>query len=163
MRTYYEDDHIRITSEAVWAGDRVYRLGELRQASWRSGSVAGRRVLIALAILLLALLIRMVTSYAWWLRRLPGLVLDWLAEGVSTIALATVGVLVVAIVGVVAVEVAILAVEDIRGHGRYRELWASARGERVLLLRTNDRARFQRVRRALSRALGDLPPAGTDA
>jgi hypothetical protein len=53
---------------------------------------------------------------------------------------------------VLAIEAGLRAIEDIRGHSRHLELWASVRGRPILLLHTDDADRFGRVCRALTRA-----------
>lgn len=164
MRTYYHDGDVRITAEAVWVGERGFPLSEVTRAWRRTSAVAGRRIIIGVCLLLLALGLRAATNTVWWLGRLPDLARGWVADGIATTAVAGAGVLGFALVGVVAIEAAILAVEDIRGHARYRELWISLHGQRAMVVRTNDAARFDAIRRALARALDDragpAPPIG---
>lgn len=54
VRTYYRDERIRITSTAIWVDDRRYLLRELERV-WRQGlPVLGRRMLLGVALLLIA-------------------------------------------------------------------------------------------------------------
>jgi hypothetical protein len=66
-----------------------------------------------------------------------------------------------ALFGVIAIETALRAIEDIRGHRRRMELWALVAGEHVLLWSTTDSLKFGRVCRALNRAWGTRRPRMT--
>jgi hypothetical protein len=155
MRTYYQDHQVHITSVAIWVDGRVYALAELGETWRRGGSVAGRRILVGVGVLLLAVVIRLATSYSWWMGGLRRQYQRWLTAGMATSALVAFAALAVALVGAAAIEVGLRAIEDIRGFGRHQELWARVHGYPVLLLRTNDAARFGQVRRALVRAMDD--------
>lgn len=163
MRTYYEDQNIRITSAEIQVGRHRYPLAQLTETWRHSSSLAKRRILLALGVILIAVAVRLTTGYLWWFRGLTRMVRGWLTEGPGSIAIGAIGVLTVAGLGIVAVELVLLAVEDIRGHRRYLELWTRIGSRRILLLRTNDSARFEKVCRALIRALGDLEDPHTPA
>jgi hypothetical protein len=157
MRTYHQDQHVHLTSVATWIDSRIYPLAELDRTWPRGGTVTGRRILIGVGVLLLAILIGAVTSYGWWMGGLRRQYQRWLTANMTTSALVAFGALAIAVLGAVAIEVALRAIEDIRGYGRHQELWASISGYPLMLLSTNDGARFGQVRRALVRALDDLP------
>ena len=159
MRIYYQDDHVQVTSTAIWVEGKRYRLGELENV-WRAGgSVAGKAVLVGLAVVAGGGLFRLVGSYAWWFGGLGSRIRKLATAGAGDVAALAVGVLLAAVLSIVALEAVLLGVEHIRDKGRHRELWACVGGSNVLLLRTNDTARFERVRRALVRALDDLARA----
>jgi hypothetical protein len=152
MRTYYRDEHVHITSSAIYVDNRCYPLARIDSVWRRRRSLAGRRILIGLGIVALAVLLRAAASYVWWLGGLNRFVRRWLSGGPVTAAIIAVVVLAVAVAGVVTVEAALSAIEDIRGNGRHLELWAVINGQAVLLLRTNDSSRFGKICRALVRA-----------
>ncbi len=152
MRTYYRDDHVHITSAAIHIDDRRFALDQLDQL-WRTDRrVAGRRILIGVAVLLASAGFTALVRYTWWFGGLRRQFQHWLAEGPVVLAGVAVGGLVLAVLGVLAVEAGLSAIEDIRGHARHLELWASIRGQPVLLLHTDDADRFGKVCRALTRA-----------
>jgi hypothetical protein len=152
MRVYYSDDDVEVTSSAICVGTQYYTLDRLEQI-WRSGgTLAHRRILVGVGVLLGAVTIRLATSWVWWMGGLRGWLQRWLSGGLATLILASVLALTVAVLGVFAVEAVLRAVEDIRGYGRHHELWASIDGGAVLVWRTNDAARFGKVCRALVRA-----------
>jgi hypothetical protein len=155
MRTYYRDNLIHITSLAIQVGDRLYALADVDDLWLTRRRVTGRRVLTGAGVLLLAGVFTAVVRYTWWFGGLRRRMQEWLAGGFETLAVVGAAAMVLAILGVLAVEVGLLAIEDIRGHRRRLELWASVRGRPVLLLRCNDADRFGRVCRALSRAHGN--------
>ncbi len=155
MRTYYRDDHVHITSAAIWVDGRRYDLFEMERAWRRGGPVAARRVLIGVGVLVLALVIRAAFSYESLTGGLRHDYERWLAAGTAVTVLVAVVVLVIGIIGVLVLEAALRAIEDIRGNGRHHELWATVRGDHVMLWRTNDTLRFGQVSRALVRALAD--------
>jgi len=152
MRTYYRDDNVHITSAAIHVDGRRYAFGELDRI-WRSGRrIAGRRVLVGVAVLLVAAGFTGVVRYTWWFSGLHRQLQEWLSTGPAAVAVIGLAVLFVAVLGVLAVEAGLRAIEDIRGHARHLELWASVRGRPVLLLHTDDADRFGKVCRALTRA-----------
>ncbi len=152
MRTYYRDDHVHITSTAIRVGDRKFALDQLEQP-WRTDRrVAGRRILIGVGVLVAAVGFTVLVRYTWWFGGLRRQFQHWLAGGPAVLAGVAVAGLVLAVLGVVAVEAGLSAIEDIRGHARHLELWASVRGRPVLLLHTDDADRFGKVCRALTRA-----------
>ena len=158
MRTYYEDDQIQITSVAIWVEGTGYRLGDLEHV-WRvGGSIAVKATGVGLGVIAAGVLFRLAASYEWWSGGLWPWVRGLATAGAGAIALLAVGVLLVGVLSIVAFEAVLRGVEHIRNNGRHRELWARVRGTDVLLLRTNDTARYERVRRALVRALGDRAP-----
>jgi hypothetical protein len=157
MRTYYRDDHVHITSTAIRVGDRQFPLDQLDQL-WRTDRrIAGRRLLLGLGVLVVAVGFLAAVRYTWWFGGLRRQFQQWLSEGPVVLAVITVAGLVLAILGVLAAEAALRAIEDIRGHARHLELWASVRGHPVLLLHTDDSERFGKVCRALSRAHNNRP------
>jgi hypothetical protein len=160
IRTYYRDDQVRVTSTALWVRGSVFPLATMDRTWRRGGSVAGRAVLIGVGVVLAAGLFRAATSYAWWFGGLGGRIRRWATGGAVPLTLLAVGFLVGAVLSIYAVEAALLGVEHIREHGRHHELWASIRGTEVLLLRTSDAARFERVCRALVRARADRRAGG---
>jgi Family of unknown function (DUF6232) len=153
VRTYYRDDRVHITTTAIYVDDVCYPLDDLAEVWQARRSLAGRRILIGLAILVLAVLVRVAAGYLWWLGGLDRTVEGWLRGGPATVALVALAGLAVAVVGVLLVEAVLSAIEDIRGYGRNLELWATIDGHPVRLYHTNDARRFGQIRRALVRAL----------
>lgn len=152
VRTYYRDDRVHITAAAIVVDGCAYPLYRLDEV-WKSRrSLAGRRVLVGLGILATAVLVRIAASMVWWLGGLDRAVEHWLSGGPGTVAIVAVVALAAAVVGVLLVEAALSAIEDIRGHGRNLELWASIDGHPVRIFHTNDARRFGQVCRALVRA-----------
>jgi hypothetical protein len=154
MRTYYRDRHVQVTSSAFRVGGRSFALEQL-ECVWRAdGRLAQRRILIAVTVLLGAVSIRLGSGYALSGDTLRGQMPRWLSTHVSvvTVVLVSMVVMVVALFGLLAAEAGLRAIEDIRGHGRHRELWALVGGEPVLLWQTTDATRFGHVCRALVRA-----------
>lgn len=153
MRTYYRDRHVHVTSSAFRVGDRFFALEQL-ESVWRvDGPLAQRRILIAVTVVLGAVCVRLGTGWALSLGRLRDQ-MRWLSAHISvtTVVLVSLVVMVVVLFGLLAAEAALRAIEDMRGHGRHRELWALVGGEPVLLWRTTDATRFGYVCRALVRA-----------
>jgi hypothetical protein len=154
MRTYYRDNNVHITSAAIHVDGHRYPFGELDRI-WRVGRrIAGRRVLVGVAVLLVAVGFTGVVRYTWWFSGLHRQLEQWLSAGPAAVGVIGLAVLVVAVLGVLAAEAGLRAIEDIRGHARDLQLWASIRGRPVLLLHTNDETRFGKVCRALVRARG---------
>src|SRR5881394_3039202 len=138
MRTFYRDKRVQITSSAFHVDGLRYPLAELDEV-WRARrQLAGRRVLTGLGIVLLAVTFTAVVRYTWWFGGLRHQVEQWLRAGPASVAAVGFLVLLVAVLGVVALEAGLSAIEDIRGHAREHQLWASIHGEPVLLLSTND-------------------------
>jgi hypothetical protein len=157
MRTYYRDRQIEITSFAVSVDGIRYPLCDLERAWRTNGHVAGRRVMTGIGVLMAAIVGSVALRYTSWWGGLRERYPDWLSGGAGTTVLVGFAALMLALVGVMAVEVALLAIEHVRDHGRHQELWVVVHGQQVLLLRTTDAIRFGQVRRALARALADQP------
>jgi hypothetical protein len=154
MRTYYRDDRVHITSADIRVGDRRFPLDQLDHV-WRTDRrVAGRRLLIGVVVLIAAAGFTVAVRYTWWFGGLRRDFQGWLAEGPAVLGAVAVGGLLLAVLGVLAIEAGLRAVEDIRGHARRLELWATFHGVPVLLLHTDDADRFGKVCRALARARG---------
>src|SRR2546429_6855233 len=152
MRTYYRDDNVHITSVAIHVDGQRYPFGEL-DGIWRTGRrIAGRRMLGGVAVVLVAFGFTGLVRYTWWFSGLHRRLEGWLRTGPAAVAVIGIAVLFVAMLGVLAFEVGLRAIEDIRGHARELQLWASVRGQPVLLLHTNDQTRFGQVCRAIVRA-----------
>lgn len=156
MRTYYRDNEIEITSEAITIARVEYQLVDLDRVWRRGSSPAVRGILAGLGVILLAGAYRAGATIGWWFGGLR----DWLRQrvtaGAGSLALLGVGMLAMALLGVLAFEVILLGVEHVRRYGRHRELWARVWGVDVLLLRTSDSMKFGRICRALRRAMADL-------
>src|SRR5689334_8051603 len=118
MRTFYRDDQVRITSSAFHVDGQRYPLADLDGVYRAHRHRAGRRVLIGLAVLLAAVAFTAVVRYTWWFGGLRRQVEHWLRAGPVSVAAVGFLVLVVAVLGVVAIEAGLSAVEDIRGHAR---------------------------------------------
>lgn len=160
MRTYYSDDEIEVTSTSIWVSGVDYPLDAL-ESTWRGGGrFAARGIVIGMGVILAAGLYRIGASYAWWSGDVAHIVGQIATLGGWAIAVVSVLALGATLAGVFAVEGLLVGVEYLRGHGRHRELWARVWGLEVLLLRTSDRARFERVCRALRRALSDRRDPG---
>jgi hypothetical protein len=155
--TYYDDDTVRVTSDAIRVAGRSYPLPTLARVwhrrgprSWRA--LAGRGALGA------ALLGPVAAA-------LLGLVLAWQIAASAATTVALVGV--ACLIGLAAGPAADLLLEYLdrsyaRG-ARDLEIWAVCGGRPVLLLRTRDALRFGQIYRALQRALEIRPapkPAG---
>ncbi|MGA5303068.1 DUF6232 family protein [Nucisporomicrobium flavum] len=147
MVTYYRDRDVLVTSDGVRIGERGYRLGDFAQVWHQRGrrqwsAVAGRGVLgIAMIAPLLVGALGVVVA----------LVID--ASVSTTIALIGGGIL----IGLAAAPLSDVLLEFVdrsydRGSRRL-EIWADVRGDRMLLLETQDAQRFGRIYRALQRAL----------
>ena len=147
MATYYRDRDVWITSDGIRMNGHEYAHDELRQVwhrrgrrSW--GKVAGRGVLG------LAILVPLVIGAL-------GIAVSFLLDAPTsvTVGLAGGGVL----VGLATLPLADYLLEHVdRSHdrgSRTLEIWGRVPAGTVLLLRTDDRARFGRIYRALQRAL----------
>jgi uncharacterized membrane protein YidH (DUF202 family) len=159
MRTYYRDRQVHVTSSALRVGDRYFALEQLEYVWRANGPVAHRRILAALAVLSGAVGVRLAAGYALSVDRVRGQVQRSLSAHLTVAAFVVVSlvVVVVAVFGLLAAETALRAIEDIRGHGRHREVWALVCGEPVLLWQTTDATRFGSVCRALVRARDSRP------
>ncbi len=159
MITYYRDRDVKVTSEAVQAGGRAYRLSELTRVWHRRGerswsAVAGRGALGA------AMLGPLVAAAV-------GIVVALRLDASTTTTVALVGA--ACLVGLAAGPIADFLLEHLdrsysRGSRRL-EIWADVRGTPVLLLQTRDALRFGQIYRALQRALehAERPGARTRA
>lgn len=147
MVTYYGDGSVRITSDAIQVDGRTYPLRELDQVwhargrrSWRR--LAGRGALGA------AMVGPLVAAAI-------GILIAVLLRASTTVTIAIVGVS--CLVGFSAGPLADALLERMdrsyaRGD-RTMEIWATWRGQPVLLVQTDDALRFGRIYRALQRAL----------
>ena len=151
MTTYYRDRDVMITSSGVRMNGRDYHLAELRQVWHRRGrrswsTIAGRGALG------LAMLLPLVVGALG-----VGIALVVHASTAVTVGLIGGGIL----VGLAAAPLADVLLEHVdRSYdkgSRPREIWVRTRSGDVLLLSTDDAARFGRIYRALQRA---LEPAG---
>jgi hypothetical protein len=152
--TYYRDDRVHVTSTAIHIDNARYVWDEIGDLWVTQRSLAARRILIGFGILAAAILVRVAASYVWFLGGLDRAVERWLSGGPATVAVVAVVGLAIAVVGVLLVEAALSAIEDIRGYGRNLELWASIDGHPVRLYHTNNAQRFGQIRRAIVRARG---------
>jgi hypothetical protein len=152
VRVYYQDAQICVASSAVWANGRRYPLGDVERA-WRSGRRrAGRKVIVAAALLPVIAAAELSVGVLGW----------WVIPGGSLLLLAVI-LLVHVIARLAGAARALQAVEDIRRYGRSLELWATVAHAPVLLLRTDDSIRYGQVCRALTRALNARDRAGVRA
>ncbi|GAA4675867.1 DUF6232 family protein [Phytohabitans rumicis] len=147
MVTYYSDKSVQITSDAIRVGERSYPLRELVRVwhsrgarSWRA--VAGRGALGA------AMVGPLVAAAI-------GILVAVLLHSSITVTIAIVGVS--CLIGLAAGPLADVLLEQMdrsytRG-ARQLEIWATWRGQPVLLLETGDALRFGKIYRALQRAL----------
>jgi Family of unknown function (DUF6232) len=142
MRIYYQDPQICVASSGVWVNGYRYPLHTIERA-WRSGRRrAGRRVVIAAALLPIIIAAELSVGVLGW----------WVIPGSGVLLLATI-LLVHVIARLIGAQKALQAVEDIRQYGRHLELWASISRSPVLLFETDDALRYGQVCRALTRAL----------
>jgi hypothetical protein len=147
MVTYYDDKSVQITSDAIRIGGRRYPLRELARVwhskgarSWRA--VAGRG---AIGMVLLGPLV----AAAF------GIVIALTLRTSLDVTIAIVGVSCLVGLGVGPLADFMLERMDrsyARG-SRSLEIWATWRGQQVLLLQTGDALRFGQIYRALQRAL----------
>src|SRR5690348_5204702 len=115
MRTFYRDDQVQITSSAFHVDGHRYALADLDDVFRAHRHRAGRRVLIGLGVLVVAIAFTGIVRYTWWFGGLRRQVEHWLRAGPASVAAVGFLALVVAVLGVVAIEAALSAVEDIRG------------------------------------------------
>ncbi|BCB82051.1 hypothetical protein GCM10022251_53030 [Phytohabitans flavus] len=147
MVTYYSDKLVQVTSDAIRVGDRRYPLGELARVwhakgarSWRA--VAGRG---AIGIALLGPLAAAGIGIAVALTLHTSLDVTIAIVGVSCLLGLGVGPL---------ADVMLERMDRSYARGsRSLEIWATWRGQPVLLLQTGDALRFGQIYRALQRAL----------
>jgi hypothetical protein len=126
MRTYYNDRHVKVTSEYVAIGDHRYPVGELQEISTTRGPVhrmvvrtlSGGISLVAMAIVMSAVMPVAMTA----------------AIGLS---------------GLVGVGSAFVLS---RTHPREWTLWANFRGMELALIRTRDSIEVGKLNRALRKA-----------
>jgi hypothetical protein len=146
-RTFYRDQEVRVTSDAIQVDGRAYPLAELvrvwhrrGERSWRA--VAGRG---AIGVAMLVPLVLAAIGIA------VAVTLD--ASTTTTVAVVAGAVLVGLLAGPLA-DVLLEHMDRSYAQGsREIEIWALWRGSPVLLLRTGDRLRFGKIYRALQRAL----------
>jgi len=147
MVTYYSDKSVQITSDAIRVGGHRYPLPELARVwhakgsrSWRA--VAGRG---AIGMVLLGPLVAAAI----------GFVIAFTLHTSMDVTIAIVGVSCLLGLGVGPLADVMLEFLDrsyTRG-SRSLEIWATWRGQPVLLLETGDALRFGKIYRALQRAL----------
>lgn len=151
MVTYYSDKSVQITSDAIRVGGRAYPLRELARVwhrrgerSWRA--VAGRGALGA------AMIGPLVAAAI-------GIVVALQLDVSTTVTIAIVGGS--CLVGLAAGPAADFLLERMdRSYARGAhslEIWATWRGQPVLLLETGDALRFGQIYRALQRAVESSP------
>lgn len=154
MTTYYRDDSVRVTTEAVEVGPRRIPISELGYVWHRRGRPTLRTSSRRLARLgLVALLVVPVVA---------GAVLLGSFVGQRYGAAATVGAVVLVVVAGGAVllllspllEYPLMALERSYDRGtEMREIWVRWRDQEVMLVRTADAARFGKIYRAIERAI----------
>jgi Family of unknown function (DUF6232) len=154
VRVYYRDDRVQVTSTAIYVDNACYPFDRLGDMWVARRSLAARRILIGLGIVAAAVLVRVAASFVWFLGGVDRTVERWMSGGPTGVAVVAVVGLGIAVVGVLIVEAALSAIEDIRGYGRNLELWASVDGQPVRIYHTNNAQRFGQIRRAIVRALG---------
>ncbi|WP_436534405.1 DUF6232 family protein [Actinoplanes sp. HUAS TT8] len=148
MRIYYQDADITVAASGVEVHGRAYPLGQIEEA-WRGGRrTAGRKALLAWAILLVAIVVE---GAVWWTTR-------WIWAGRGLLLVAAI-LLVRVIAHLAAGSSGLQAMEDIRRYGRRQELWISVARAPVRVLSTDDAIRYGQVCRALTRALDDYDDA----
>ncbi|MFC0530056.1 DUF6232 family protein [Phytohabitans kaempferiae] len=151
MVTYYSDKSVRITSDAINIGDRRYPLGELARVwhskgarSWRAIAGRGAIGMVMIGPLVAAAL---------------GIVIAITVDASLSVTIGIVGVSI--LLGLAVGPLADVMLEHMdrsysRG-SRSLEIWASWRGQPVLLLETGDALRFGQIYRAIQRALDGAP------
>jgi hypothetical protein len=151
MVTYYRDKSVQITSETIRVSGRDYPLRELVRVwhtrgsrSWRA--VAGRG---ALGVAIIGPLVAAAL----------GILVALQLRASVTVTIAIVGAS--CLVGLAVGPVADFVLEHMdrsyaRG-SRQLAIWASWRGQSVMLLETSDALRFGQIYRALQRALESTP------
>lgn len=142
MRIYYQDAEICVASSGIWVSGRRHSLGDIEWAGRTARRRAGRRVVIAAALLPIIIVAELSVGFLGW----------WVIPGSGVLLLATI-LLVHVIARLMGAAKALQAVEDIRQYGRHLELWASIARTPVLLFETDDAIRYGQVCRAVTRAL----------
>ncbi|BCB87438.1 DUF6232 family protein [Phytohabitans suffuscus] len=147
MVTYYSDKSVQITSDAIQIGDHRYPLRELARVwhakgarSWRA--IAGRG---AIGMLLLGPLVAAAV----------GIAIAFTLHTSLDVTIAIVGVSCLLGLGVGPLADFMLERMD-RSYAKGShslEIWATWRGQQVMLLQTGDALRFGQIYRALQRAL----------
>ena len=151
MTVFYRDPTVQVTSDAVEVNGRRYPFTELTRVWHQRGSRSWREIAGRGAVGL-ALLVPLVFAAI-------GLVI---AARVHISAGGRVALILGAcLVGLLAAPLADVLLERVdrsyaRG-ARTREIWATWRGSRVLLVRTEDALRFGQIYRALQRASEQAP------
>lgn len=158
MPTYYQDGAVRVTGTAVQVGSQVLPLGELSQVWHERGRptvrTASRRV--ARFALIAVLTVPVLVGAAWVATAVfaeQGLAAQ-LGVAAVLVALGLVLLLLLAPV----IEIPMMALERSYDRGTtVREIWVRWRspdGEQdLLLVRTDDDARFGKIYRAIQRAI----------
>ncbi|MDQ7909814.1 DUF6232 family protein [Phytohabitans sp. ZYX-F-186] len=147
MVTYYSDKSVQITSDAIRIGGRRYPLGELARV-WHSKGARSWRAIAGRGAIGAALLGPLVAAAL-------GIVVAVTVHASLSVTIAIVGVSCLVGLGVGPLADFLLEHMDrsyARG-SRSLEIWATWRGQPVLLLQTGDALRFGQIYRALQRAL----------
>lgn len=147
MATYYRDDLVRITSDAIRIGEREYALGELVRV-WHTRGAPSWRTLAKRSAIGVAITGPLIAAAI-------GILIAVLVHASTTVTIAIVGVSCLVGLGVGPLADFLLERMDrsyARG-ARTLEIWATWRGQPVRLLETDDALRFGKIYRALQRAL----------
>jgi hypothetical protein len=147
MVTYYSDKSVQITSDAIRIGGHRYPLRELARVWHSRGARSWRAIAGRGAIGMLLLGPRVAAAL--------GIVVALTVDASLNVTVAIVGVSI--LLGLGAGPLADVLLEHMdrsyaRG-SRSLEIWATWRGQSVLLLETGDALRFGQIYRALQRAL----------
>jgi hypothetical protein len=147
MVTYYSDKSVQITSDAIRIGGRRYPLRELARV-WHSKGARSWRAIAGRGAIGMALLGPLAAAAI-------GIVIALSVHASLDVTIAIVGVSCLIGLGVGPLADFMLERMDrsyARG-SRSLEIWATWRGQEVLLLQTGDALRFGQIYRALQRAL----------
>jgi hypothetical protein len=149
--TFYQDRSVHVDSAALYVGDRIYPLGDLEQVWHRRGSVGTTGAMVRSTPLLVFLgIIGALAGGAVLLRHLPLSAYN----GAVLLAGAVIGVLLLGVLGLFAVDSLLGLVERSQQYGgAVHQIWARYHGHEVMLFATRDRLRFGKVYRALQRAI----------
>jgi hypothetical protein len=128
---YYDTDGVQVTAEAFWVDGQPYDLAAMRYVRGAHGPRSTVRVSAGLAACLVLGGVALIGRHLG-----PG---GWFAAAVAF-----------------AIPVVIVSVSA-RTSPRSHELWCDYHGFTVRLLWTNDRYRYARITRAITRARNDRP------
>lgn len=147
MVTYYSDKSVQITSDAIRIGGRRYPLRELARV-WHSKGARSWRAIAGRGAIGMVLLGPLAAAAI-------GIMIALSVHASLDVTIAIVGVSCLIGLGVGPLADFMLERMDrsyARG-ARSLEIWATWRGQQVLLLQTGDALRFGQIYRALQRAL----------